>query len=261
MQIMDPTYPPQEPFPDGAEQAPILELEQLENFRIVNPREIASVLKHLMFSKNFIGVWHADRSYHFVTRILGVDPTAGVFFHDVGADPTHSQFFRESDENHFSVVQAGIRIQFVCRKPSACEFEGVPAYRSAFPASLYRIQRREAFRVRAPVTQPFLCNVRVPDGRQMRFDIFDLSLNGTGLYSKDPSLAKLPIGTVLKRAVLDFRDWGRLETDLEITYLHNIRNSNDPLFHFGCRFIDLSQAREADLQRLITRLELMPKNR
>lgn len=259
---MDSKNSPQQPVLETSGQLPVSDaFAPLDDFRITHPKEIGSVLRQLMDRKDFLTVEFSNRPHRIVTRILEVDQNAGHFIYDCNDEQIYNRRLLESEENYFSATQDGIRVQFVSGRPEQHEFDGAFAFRSQLPESLYRMQRREFFRAETPLMEPYRCTANLPDKRQVVFDIFDLSLDGVGLRSKDPTLGGLPIGTVLSKAVLDCRKRGMMETDLEITYLHNIRGHNDPIYHFGCRFENFPKSKETDLQRMITYLELARRGR
>lgn len=259
---MDTKNSPQPPVLETAEQLPLSDkLALLDDFRITQPKEIGGVLRQLMKRKDFLTVECSHRPHRIVTRILDVDQNAGFFIYDGSSEQIYNRSLLESEENYFSATQDGVRIQFVSGRPEPHEFEGAFAFRAPLPASLYRMQRREFFRVGTPLLEIYGCTASLPDKRQVTFDIFDLSLNGVGLRSKDPTLGALLIGTELSKAVLDCRKMGKLETDLKITYLHNIRGHSDPIYHFGCRFERFPKSKESDLQRMITKLEMARRER
>ncbi len=243
------------PLPEGEA------LAQLEDFRITHPTAIGSVLRQLMSGKYFLTVECSNRPHRIVTRILDVDPGAGVFIFDSSNEQIFNRSILESEKNNFSALQDGIRVQFVTGRPEQHKFEGGLAFRAQIPQSLYRMQRRGFFRAAAPLVESYRCTASLPDGRQVSFDVFDLSLNGVGLRSKDPTLGELPIGAELSKAVLDFRDRGTMETDLKITNLHNIRGHKHSIYHLGCRFERFPKSKEPDLQRLVTYLELARRGR
>lgn len=236
-------------------------LAPLEDFRITHPKAIGNVFRQLMKRKDFLTVECGNRPHRIVTRILEVDQNAGLFIYDGSAEQVYNRSLLASEENYFSAVQEGIRVHFVSGRPEQHEFEGAFAFRSQLPESLYRMQRRECFRVETPLMASYRCTANRPDKRQVVFDLFDLSLNGVGLRSKDPALGELPIGTVLSNVVLDCGKMHITETDLKITYLRNIRSHIDPIYHVGCRFDNFPKSREAELQRMITSLELVRRGR
>ena len=233
----------------------------LEDYRIAHPKAISNVLRQLMSRKEFLTVACSHRPHSIVTRILDVDLNAGFFIYDSSSEQIYNRSLLESSANYFPATQEGVRVQFVSGQPEPHMFEGSFAFRSRFPESLYRMQRRDFFRVEAPIKELYRCLGKLPDKRQFAFEIFDLSLGGVGLRSKLPTVGELPIGTVFSNAVLDCRKMGMTETDLVITYLRNIRDFSDPVFHLGCRFENFPKLKETELQRMITSLELARKGR
>lgn len=239
-----------EHVPDGND------LAALEDFRIMQPKEIGNVLRQLMSRRDFLTVQGSNRPHRIVTRILEVDQNAGHFIFDCSADQIYNRSLLESEQNFFSATQGGVRIQFVSGRAEQHAFEGSFAFRSQIPESLYRMQRREYFRVETPLMQPYRCTTNLPGTGQVGFDIYDLSFTGVGLRSKDPALGELPLGTEFCKTVLNCHKMGLIETALTITNLRNIKGLNGPIYHFGCRFERFPRSKESDLQRIINYLEL-----
>lgn len=233
----------------------------LEDYRIAHPKAIGNVLQQLMCRKEFLTVACSHRPHRIVTRILDVNMEAGFFIYDGSAEPIYNRSLLESEANYFSATQDGVRVQFVGGQPEQHLFEACFAFRSPIPESLYRMQRRDFFRVETPLKDPYRCIARLPDRRQITLEIFDLSHGGVGLRSRDAALEVLPVGTRLTQAVLDCRNMGMIQTDLKITYLQNIRNPGSPLYHVGCRFENFPKSKATELQRMITSLELARKSR
>ena len=258
---MDEKNSPQQAVLKTTEQLPVSDaLAPSEDFRITHPKAISSVFRQLMSRKNFLTVECSNHPHPIVTRILAVDENAGLFIYEGSAEQLDKQCLLGSEENYFAATQDGIRVQFVSGRSEQHEFEGALAFRAQLPESLYRMQRRQFFRAAAPLVETYRCTVNLPDSL-LTFIIYDLSLNGVGLRSKDPTLGGLPIGTLLSKAVLDCRMNGMIETDLQITNLRYIQDQIDPIYHLGCRFQNLPRAKEPELQRLITYLELGRRGR
>jgi len=233
----------------------------LDDFRTTHPKVIGDVLRQLMVRKDFLTVEGDQRPDRIVTRILAVDQAAGTFVYDASPDQTHNRCLLESQENYFSGNQEGIRIQFVANQAEGIEFEGTFAFCAPLPQSLYRVQRREFFRANAPLVESYTCNMALPDQHQVTLEIVDLSLDGVGLRSKDPSLGMLNIGSVLDKVVLNFGKRGKVETGLTITYLRNLRDAENPAYRLGCRFVRFPKSKEQELQKLITYLEFARRGR
>jgi c-di-GMP-binding flagellar brake protein YcgR len=259
---MDQEHSTQDDALDESGKRPVKALfAGLEDFRTTQPKVIGDVLRQLMGRKDFLTVESNQRPDRIVTRILAVDQAAGMFIYDASPDETHNRCLMEAQENYFSGTQDGIRIQFIGNQPRGIEFEGTFAFCAPLPLSLYRVQRREFFRAAAPLVESYCCHLALPDQHQVTLDIVDLSLDGVGLRSKDPSLDVLQIGSALDKVVLNFGKRGKIETGLRITYLRNLRDADHPAYRIGCRFANFPKSREQELQRLITYLELARRGR
>lgn len=238
-------------------------LAALADFRKTHPKEIISLLRQLARHRNVLNVSFGRNGERIVTRILDVDEASGSFLYDYGAGNAENLRFQQSEENLFSGMQAGVHIKFVCGRAAPDLHDGLPAFKSQLPESLYRIQRRENFRVEMPIADPYVCTATLPNQRRVRFNLVDLSLTGVRLRSADvdPDGDELAIGTTLTGATFDYRDLGTMESDLKIIIFQNAKTSTDPIYHFGCRFLTLPKAKEASLQRFITFLELRRNKR
>lgn len=236
-------------------------LAALEEFRISYPKTIAHALRQFARQKDFLNIAFGRHRERTVTRILDVDEGNGIFYYDYGASETENQRLQDSAENLFSGMQSGVHIQFVCGRPEPLLYDGLPAFKSPLPENLYRIQRREYFRVETPIANPFICTATLPDSRCVRFELVDLSLAGVRLRSTDAGIGELSAGVTLTEAAFDFHDFGSIESELRVTYIHNSQTFNNPIYHIGCRFLTLPKSRETSLQRLITFLELSRNRR
>ena len=90
-----------------------------------------------------------------------------------------------------------MRVEFTTPTPRETVFDGRPAFEVEFPPVLYYMQRREYFRVEAPVLDPYICTGSLPDGERFRFEVHDLSLGGVALRTTDERVADLEMGIVI----------------------------------------------------------------
>jgi len=236
-------------------------LAALDEFRLSHPKEIVWMLRQFAIEKDFLSVAFGRHGQRIISHVLHVDEGNGVFLFDYGAGDIDNRILLDSQEILFSGMLDGIHVRFLCGQPEPHFYDGLSAFKVALPKSLYRIQRRQHFRVEMPIADPFICSATLPDQRRIDFNIVDLSLTGVRLRPTDTSLGELAIGATLTDAVLDFRDLGKVESDLNIVHVQSNQNFSDPIWHLGCRFAALLKAKEPEVQRLITYLELRRKGR
>jgi c-di-GMP-binding flagellar brake protein YcgR len=225
------------------------------NFGRRNPLEIGVQLRNLANRGDFLTVHH--RTGQLVTRILDVDTRGRTFIFDWGALAEQNRAVLSAATCTFRASPDGVRVEFSTHTPKETRFEGMAAFQALFPEVLYYVQRREYFRVDAPVLDPYFCRGRLPEGDTFRFEVHDLSLGGIGLHTTDERAAELPMGVTLPDVEVHLGGHGTLALDLELVSMRAIDLPNGTRrFQLGMRFMSLPGSAENTLQRLITQLEM-----
>ena len=220
-----------------------------------NPLEIGVQLRNLLNRGDFLTVQY--NGGQLVTRILDVDVRERVFVFDWGALAEQNKGMLAAQRCMFHASPEGVRVEFTTGTPRETRFEGLPAFEAAFPEVLYYVQRREYFRVEAPILDPYVCKGRLPEGDTFRWEVHDVSLGGVGVRTTDERVAELPMGTVLDDVELFLNTHGTLSLGLQLV---SHRASDMPngmrRYQLGFRFMALPGSAENTLQRLITQLEM-----
>ncbi|WP_179405424.1 flagellar brake protein [Burkholderia guangdongensis] len=220
-----------------------------------NPLEIGVQLRNLVNRGDFLTV-HYDGG-QLVTRLLAVDVGARTFTFDWGALAEQNAGMLAAPRCKFSAAPDGVRVEFTTSTPRESRYEGLPAFTANFPDVLYFMQRREYFRVDAPVVDPYTCSGVLPDGSPFQFDVLNLSLGGVGLRTADAGVASLEFGVRLNGVELSLGSHGKLALDLELVSRYSSElPSGTRRYQLGFRFLSLPGSAENTLQRLITQLEM-----
>lgn len=220
-----------------------------------NPLEIGVQLRNLVNRGDFLTVEHA--SGQLVTRLLDVDVRGRTFTFDWGALSEQNQGLLAAARCKFHAAPDGVRVEFATPTPRETRFEGLPAFEADFPEVLYYVQRREYFRVDAPILDPYVCSGRLPEGDTFRFEVHDLSLGGLGMRTADERVAELPMGTRLEDCELALGTLGRLSINLQlVSHRSTALPNGTQRYQLGFRFLTLPGSAENTLQRLITQLEM-----
>jgi c-di-GMP-binding flagellar brake protein YcgR len=235
---------PHVPLDDGA-----------HDFGRRNPLEIGVQLRNLVNRGDFLTVQYAGGQL--VTRLLDVDVRGRTFTFDWGALSDQNRGLLSATGCQFHAAPEGVRMEFVTGTPRETRFEGLPAFEADFPQVLFYVQRREYFRVDAPILDPYMCSGRLPEGDSFRFEVHDLSLGGVGMRTSDERVADLPMGTSLEDCELSLAAFGRLRLDLQLVSHRSLALPNGTQrYQLGFRFLTLPGSAENTLQRLITQLEM-----
>lgn len=220
-----------------------------------NPLEIGVQLRNLVNRGDFLTAEYAGGQL--VTRLLDVDVRERTFTFDWGALPEQNKGLLAAPRCQFHATPDGVRVDFVTASPRETRFEGMPAFEADFPEVLFYIQRREYFRVDAPILDPYMCTGRLPDGSTFRFEVHDLSLGGVGMRTSDARVAELPMGTRMMDCELALGALGRLSLDLQlVSHRATALPNGTQRYQLGFRFLTLPGNAENTLQRLITQLEM-----
>jgi c-di-GMP-binding flagellar brake protein YcgR len=220
-----------------------------------NPLEIGVQLRNLVNRGDFLTVEYPGGQ--FVTRLLDVDVRERTFTFDWGALSDQNKGLLGAPRCQFHASPDGVRVEFTTPTPRETRFEELPAFEADFPEVLFYVQRREYFRVAAPILEPFMCIGRLSDGDTFRFEVHDLSLGGVGMRTTDVRVAELPMGARLMDCELTLGALGRLSLDLQLVSHRALALPNGTQrYQLGFRFLSLPGSAENTLQRLITQLEM-----
>ncbi|WP_186425831.1 flagellar brake protein [Cupriavidus metallidurans] len=228
-----------------------------ERYRLTHSSQIGTVLRDMAWQKCLLSVRSKGGS-EIVTSILHVDPANKTFIFDWCRADGERQALMSSEQNAFSGLLRGVPVNFIVGTPGATRFEGGPAFIADFPEKLYHFQRRRHFRARTLLTKGYRCELRIPETEKqaLQLDIADLSLSGVGLRSRAVGADQLPVGTVIKRCLLDFAELGRLELDMQVVGHWLVGFDDNTVHHYGCAFLNPDGRMENFLQRLVFQLEL-----
>jgi c-di-GMP-binding flagellar brake protein YcgR len=220
-----------------------------------NPLEIGVSLRNLAHRGDFLTAQYGDGQI--VTRLLDVDVTGHRFTFDWGGMAEQNRHVLAAPKLIFSSAPDGVRLEFTTGAARETVFDGRPAFEAEFPPVLYYMQRREYFRVEAPVLDPYICSGSLPDGERFRFEVHDLSLGGVALRTTDERVADLEMGIVIQDAELHFTTTGKVTVDIKlVSHRESTTAKGDRRFTLGFKFISMPGSAENTLQRLITQLEM-----
>lgn len=233
--------------------------ERAGDFGRRTPAEIGARLRDLIHRRDNLTVQYAGGQL--VTQLLDVDMRARVFIFDWGASPEQNKGLLAAPRCQFEALPDGVHIEFSIASPREVRYEGMPAFEADFPEVLFYMQRRQYFRVDAPILDSYTCSGWLSKDEAFCFEVQDLSLGGVGLRTKDERAAGLLLGTLLRDCELSLGTPSRLTLDMELVSSRSTVLANGTLQHqLGFRFLALPPGAESAMQRLITRLEMKSRS-
>lgn len=233
--------------------------EAAESYQVTEPDDVLRMLRSVQQGRQLVVMMLPD-GRRILTTILTVDADLRNFVYDSGRDLQETQAVLSASRLRFSTTRAGVPLRFTATAPVAVDFKGAPAFLSPLPVTMQYLQRREYFRTRD--LQRYGCSARLKDSTTVSLKLKDLSLGGAGLESTSMTPEQLPVGSLLRDAVLDFRELGRLDgVSLMVlshkkTVVHGVST-----YLYGCRFEPLPAGKTSILQRLVFSLEQLHRAR
>jgi c-di-GMP-binding flagellar brake protein YcgR len=228
-------------------------------YQVDSDVEVAYVLRGLARSKAVVTA-HVSGSKEFaVTAVLDVDVQTNVVTLDASANQELNQRLIESSPVRFISNDEGVRVQFQALKVESALFQGRPALRITIPRSLYKMQRREYYRMHTPIVTPVKCSIPMGEDQVLEMSLSDISLGGiclAGEFGEDPPA----LGTILERCSIRLGSIGTLRIDLCVrnSYLIALKNGTHTR-RTGCQFLAITPQQEAMVQRYIIFLEQQRK--
>lgn len=230
----------------------------LNRYQVNSRREIIHLLRTVGQRNQLVNMQANHGADSVVTSILEVDDAQNIVIIDCAPSATTNQRVLASNDARFETLLENIRILFVASHLESCMHDGRPALRIPLPQSLIRLQRREYYRVPAPVTNPVKCTIRMVDEADkvstVAAPLFNVSGGGIAVVD-EKKLIPESVGAIFEKCRIDLPG-GAVEVSLQLRNVHDIKLSNGKQTRrLGFMFINPPNAIMAAIQRYITKLE------
>ncbi|MEI7612289.1 MAG: flagellar brake protein [Betaproteobacteria bacterium] len=228
--------------------------EEMERCTLTGQREIIFQLRTMIRQKERVSVIFDEGRQSFLSVLIEVSEGNHALYFDIGGSDETNTAFLKSERCQFMCHIGGIRIQFSGKSPRIVNLKGEKVFVVPLPANMLRLQRRDAYRLQLPTSKPYICRIRRGTPEEATFPLYDISVSGLGFQVADaPDLEPM---SQLENCWLDLHESGMLAVTLEVRYISEKQNrANKPLWHIGCRFINLTANHETLIQRFMARLE------
>lgn len=231
-----------------------------DQYRITSTREIESVLNGIARSHSRIALYYSDSNDFILTTLLGVG--AGGLWLEQDKNAEHNTRLLLSKKLVFVSSHVQVKVQFVSEQATAVSYQGLPAIFLKLPKSLYRLQRREYYRLITPVASPPLCVIPgelTVEHEPHEVTIMDISGGGAGLTCKEQDTLLIP-GHTYENCRIDLPDVGEFTGTIEVKNLVLLTTpSGGTMRRAGCEFKNLDGASTILLQRYVTAMQRMRK--
>lgn len=235
---------------------------------ITSTKQIEVILRDIAEIGANVALYYNAKREFIMTTVLDLDQDG------LWVEPAHS-----STENHhitesskITVISSHkqVKVQFVVNAAARVTYDGQPALFLPMPARLYRLQRREFFRLSLPPTEHLRCVINMEKtgaGNAQNDDAASLEMTVVDMEVPAADISGGGIGLICMEGEFDFEP-GETYTDcridlpeaepIQVTIIvKNIiplykNKFGKTLKRVGCEFVDIDGQTSGKLQRFIT---------
>jgi len=227
-----------------------------EQFLKQSPLAVMGVLRDLQRSQVAIRLtWSRGQ---FISKILDVTPER--FILDFGSQDHENHTVQQATYIDLAAETAGAKVEFSLSGLTTVAYQNLPAFSAELPSSLWFVQRREYFRITAPMQPRYFCRTLLPDNTPFVFRLCDLSLGGLGALVEGAVPETLAEGAHFKQVEMDLEQWGKFYFDMKLVTISErkvVDSKNETIItpRLSFRFLNVNSALERELQKIIFSLE------
>ncbi|WP_276640832.1 flagellar brake protein YcgR [Siccibacter turicensis] len=227
-----------------------------EQFLKQHPLAVLGVLRDLQ--KQQVPVRISWNGGQLISRILDASNERLVL--DFGSQGGENQSVQRAEHIELGAETEGAKVEFALPGLTADEYQGLPAFVTPLPTALWFVQRREFFRISAPVQPACHCTAMMPDGSPLRFRLSDISVGGMGALAEGQLPEALSEGMMFPHCEVDLIEWGKYHFDMQLVTISNrtfvdSKNHTVSTPRLSFRFLNVNPSTERELQRIIFSLE------
>ncbi|THF64156.1 flagellar brake protein [Pseudothauera rhizosphaerae] len=237
----------------------LLRSDDFAQYLLHEPRQIKQILRALVDNRALITTYLPSGNQSFLTAMLALIDDEERLVFDASKEGAVNRRVAEAEELICATQVDGIKIQFPLDDIQEVTFEGRDAFLAARPDRLLRLQRREFYRLVAPITHALNCVIPLAqkDGPPRRLEVRVLDISGGGLAIAVPADEDVfSPGREFGDCRITLPDFGAITVRIKVRNLFRVTNRNGvEVLRAGCQFVDLPASANNLIQRYIFKVE------
>jgi c-di-GMP-binding flagellar brake protein YcgR len=256
--------------PEQHEESPQLKFELMQaddfdKYLLHSKKEILFILRAMLDRGSLITVYFNQGNDFILTSLLSISAEGNAMLLDPGSNAEMNRKALASDKLVFIATHDKVKIQFTVNGLRNSEFEGRPAFRATLPDTLLRLQRREYYRLTAPIAHPLKCSIplKLADGSNTVLEAAVIDISGGGLaVMAPPSGVEFETDHLFENCRIVLPEVGTVTATLRVRSIFEFTlRSGAKVRRSGCEFINLPGHMLTLIQRYIIRVERERKAR
>lgn len=227
-----------------------------DNFRLTAAKEIEFILHHIAEKRLRVALYYDNASDFMLTTLLESDERGLLL--EQSRNSTENRRILQSKGLILVSSHLQVKVQFTAYQVRAALYQNFPAFYLPLPESIFRLQRREYYRLITPVTDPLRCVVatgKLPEKLPREFTIMDISGGGVALTCAE-SDTLLSLGKYYSGCQIELPELGMVSGAIEVRTLVELTSLTGLISkRAGCQFSDLDSQSIMLLQRYVTNMQ------
>lgn len=229
--------------------------ESQEQFLLHNHNQIIQKLRLLIKNHVFITATFNNGSQSMNTVIIDVIKDMDLLALDYGPSQSVNEQLLNAGRIIFKASFDGIDVQFTATSITRAKYQGESVFAVPIPDEMLWVQRREFFRVKIPLGEPALVEIRQSDDSFREYKLFDISAGGLSFIDEYYDLQVEP-GIVISHCRLELPGQGSGKVNLEVRNLIPMKAGDRQAGRrIGCNFHNMGMSFAATIQRYIHAVE------
>lgn len=235
----------------------LLQSDDFGRYLLRDRNEIIQVLRQLIAKRSMVTAYLSGSREFILTTVLAIEDDTLIF--DPTPDDARNRQAEAAGELICITQIDNVKVQFPVPGLTPASFEGAPAFKAPLPDRLLRLQRREYYRLIAPVSHALICQIPIPaeDGPPSTFEARVLDISGGGVaVVVPPEGVEFTPDTEFTRCQIQLPEIGTVQASLRVRNLFRVTNRNGiSMLRAGCEFIDLPERVASVIHRYILKVE------
>jgi c-di-GMP-binding flagellar brake protein YcgR len=225
--------------------------------------EICSILKFISHNITRVALYCNEGNDFILTTVLKVNEQ-GIWL-ELGSIEANNQHILQSNKIIFVSSHNRVKIQFTANRVANVLLDGGTVFYMSLPHSLWRIQRREYYRLTTPVENPLSCIIsatppyaenrpNMPISKR-KLTIMDISGGGVALVCEAQDV-DMKVGKVYPDCQIYLPEVGTIIATVAVQNSFEVTLRNGQVRkRTGCEFTSLSNEAAMLLQRYVAQLQ------
>jgi len=243
----------------------LMQADDYGKYLLHSKKEIVFLLRAMRDSGVMITVYFNQGSDFLLTTLLSVSAEGNSLLLDPGSNAEMNRKALASEKLVFIATHDKVKIQFTVKHLAKTEYEGREAFRAAIPDELLRLQRREYYRLTAPIAHPLRCTIplKLADGSRSTIETTVIDISGGGLgVMVPPEGVEFETDHLFENCRIELPEVGTVQATLRVRNVFEFTlRSGARTKRSGCQFVDLPGHMMTLIQRYIIRVDRERKAR